>query len=443
MFTIRQYLCTLVLTFVVCFNSGLGQDDAKTTQERAAAARLDRYTSKHLTLYTDIRGNAAIKELPELFDQAVPQWAAFLDVPAERLANWRMTGFIMSDAMRFRDVGLIPNDLPEFLHAFQSGDQFWVHEQPSNYYRRHLVLHEGTHGVMTKLFGGAGPPWYMEGTAELLGTHQWDGKTLKLAVIPDSKEKFSYWGRLKIVRTAQQECDIPSMIEIMHYDSQAHLKVEPYAWCWALAVFLDHHTATRQSFRQFAQDGNDQTQKFSSRFYRKHRDRWVALEQQWHGFAADMEYGLSPELTIPRLRGSRPLEDQMVVVIVANHTWQATGVRLTAGQTVRIQSASRYQVGNTPSPWWCEPQGITIEYYRHRPLGMLLAALVDDSGAVKSDEQLPNKEQDISFLRPLAVGREIEWQAQRSGTLFLKVNESSASLDDNKGILKVTITNVH
>ena len=49
------------------------------------------------------------------------------------------------------------------------GAELWLHDQPTAYYRRHLLLHEGTHVFMASFLGGCGPGWYMEGTAELFG----------------------------------------------------------------------------------------------------------------------------------------------------------------------------------------------------------------------------------------------------------------------------------
>ena len=54
------------------------------------------------------------------------------------------------------------------------GREFWLFDQPTDYYVRHLLLHEGTHVFMVSFLGGCGPGWYMEGTAELLGTHRLD-----------------------------------------------------------------------------------------------------------------------------------------------------------------------------------------------------------------------------------------------------------------------------
>ena len=69
--------------------------------------------------------------------------------------------------------------------------EFWLYDQPTAYYRRHLMLHEGTHVFMVSFLGGCGPGWYMEGTAELFGTHRLDEQSgqLTLRIMPRSREK--------------------------------------------------------------------------------------------------------------------------------------------------------------------------------------------------------------------------------------------------------------
>lgn len=404
--------------------------------QRATAAGLEKYESKHLTLFTDIRDNRAIKELPAVFDLAVPQWIEFLGDPEDKLAAWHMTGFVMMDADRFRRAGLLPRDVPKFLHGYQRGSQFWVHEQPSDYYRRHLVLHEGTHGVMERLFGGSGPPWYMEGTAELQGTHRWKDGKLQLSVVPDSKEDFAYLGRLKIVREGQSRGVVPSMLEIMKYDSRAHLRVESYAWCWALSVFLDEDPRTRSSFRAIAKKGRDNSTAFSTEFYRQHDDDWRDLENGWQAFVADLDYGSSPKHQIATSREPKPAQDSIDVNIVATHGWQATGVLLEAGNTYRVSSTSRYQLGTEPSPWWCEPQGITIDYHRGQPVGMLLGALMPESTKPPDSALYEGRG---SFLEPLPIGRDFEFKVKKTSRLYLKINEASGQLDDNVGTLKVRV----
>ena len=125
-------------------NSALPRID----EERVAAAGIRKLTGKHLTLYTDLPAAPAIEELPLVFDAAIPQWSEYFVVDASVAESWQQVGYLMQDKARFVAAGLLPNDLPAFLHGYQRGSELWLYEQPSDYYRRHLLLHEGTHGFM-------------------------------------------------------------------------------------------------------------------------------------------------------------------------------------------------------------------------------------------------------------------------------------------------------
>ena len=129
-----------------------------------------------------------------------PNGGPIFDQDAAGLSDWHVTGCVIRDKALFRDAGLIPDSLPHFLDGYCVGSRFWVYDQPSDYYRRHLVLHEGTHSFMFTVLGGCGPPWYMEGTAELLGTHRWKDGQLELNYIPANWEESPMWGRIKIVQ---------------------------------------------------------------------------------------------------------------------------------------------------------------------------------------------------------------------------------------------------
>ena len=73
-------------------------------------------------------------------------------------------------------------------------DTVWIDEQPTEWYRRELLLHEGTHGFMFTLLGECGPPWYMEGMAEYLGTHRWQEGRLTLGYTPRSRQEVARLG---------------------------------------------------------------------------------------------------------------------------------------------------------------------------------------------------------------------------------------------------------
>src|SRR5687767_8851911 len=137
---------------------------------RVAAAGIRILEGRHVRLLTDVPASAAVDELPRVFDAAVPEWAAYFELPPSQIRR-RWLAFLFQDRERFRALGLLPGDNPEFVNGYARGYELWLLEQPSDYYRRHLLLHEGTHALMQTQLGGAGPGWYMEGMAELLGTH--------------------------------------------------------------------------------------------------------------------------------------------------------------------------------------------------------------------------------------------------------------------------------
>ena len=94
----------------------------------------------------------------------------------------------MKDKARFVAAGLLPEDVPVPPgRGFTRDDRSWLYEQPSDFYRRELLLHEGTHGFMFTLLGSCGPPWYMEGLAEDLGTHRLEDGRLTLGYMPKSR----------------------------------------------------------------------------------------------------------------------------------------------------------------------------------------------------------------------------------------------------------------
>ena len=151
-----------------------------------AKSGIRKLASEHLTLYTDLPSSPAVDELPRVFDLAVPQWCKYLQITPAQAATWKVRGALMKDKAKFAgDARCCRAICPPFEHGYARPNEIWLYDKPSDYYRRHLVLHEGTHAIMHALLGGAGPPWYMEGIAELLGTHRWDGKQLELGYFPE------------------------------------------------------------------------------------------------------------------------------------------------------------------------------------------------------------------------------------------------------------------
>ncbi|GAG53252.1 unnamed protein product, partial [marine sediment metagenome] len=160
-------------------------------------------------------------------------------------------------------------------------------------------------------------------------------------------------------------------------------------------------------------------------------DDWDSLAEQWQVLIADLEYGYDIPRTAVDFTPGRPLAEAGASVrVAAARGWQNSGLRLEAGVTYRIRASGRYQVADQPQIWWCEPGGVSIRYYKGRPLGMLLAAVRAEPARAGEPSAL---------IRPIAVGLETSLDPGHSGTLFLRINDSSAELSDNAGTLSVHI----
>ena len=346
-----------------------------------AADGLHRLSGRYVTLITDLPLTPAVTELPEVFDQAVPQWAKYFGVRVPAEGTWHVRGCLIRDRARFRQAGLLPEDLPPFPHGYQRGDDFWVLEQPSEYFLRHLVLHEGTHAFMRSVLGGAGPAWYMEGIAELFGTHRWQEGRLTLRHFPERREAVPYWGRIKLIQGAVAGGQTLSLGDVLQLETARFRQVEPYAWAWAAAVFLDGHPRWRPLFRRLPRQVRRSATDFTQRFWRWLQDSPQELQEAWQLFLHHLDYGYAPAEDQITYAATRPASPSEGIRVLAQRGWQSTGLILRGGQAYRIRATGRYQMAKEPQIWWCEPNGVTLEYYEGSPLGMLLAAVRHPAGS--------------------------------------------------------------
>jgi len=384
---------------------------------------------RHLTLWTDLAPCPEVDALPAAFDQAFPQWCEYFRVSAEKYAGWKMNGMVMKDQARFRQAGLLPESVPPFANGFEWNFEFWVCDQPSDYYRRHLVLHEGTHGFMNTILGSCGPPWYREGIAELLGTHRWQDGRLALGYLPRSRDEVPMWGRVRIIRDAVAEHRALGLRAVLDYQPEGQGETEPYAWCWAAALLLDRHPRYRDRFRQLT--GYVRDRDFQRRFQKLFAADWEHLAEEWQVMVADMHYGQDIPRTAIDFSPGRPLPAAgAAVAVTADRGWQNSGLVLQAGTRYRLDASGRFQLGQKPQVWGCEPGGVSIRYHAGQPLGVLL-------GAVRPEHLAADRPSPL--VRPVVVGLGTTIVPETTGTLYLKLNDSPAELADNAGTCRVRI----
>jgi hypothetical protein len=285
---------------------------------------------------------------------------------------------------------------------------------------------------MYLLVGGYGPPWYSEGMAELFGTHRWENGHLTTRYFPQTKEETPYWGRIKIIKDEYAANRGMFLARVMEYGPRAHLNKEPYAWCWAAAKFLDTHPKSRDKFRAMRTQVHDGSVNFGRRLYNELNDVWPELSEQWNLFVANMEYGYDIEREVVQYQQGEPVPaDGALVSVSADRGWQSSGLYLEAGARYEILATGRYQIADQPKIWWCEPNGVTIHYWKGKPLGILL-------GALRDNVYDPNQESGL-VTQTFQIGLDRTMVAPRAGTLYLRINDSPAELADNAGQLQVRV----
>jgi len=403
----------------------------------AAAPRsgpLRTVAGRRLRLVTDVPADSEVDALPQAFDAAVPLWADYFQTPPAAWSGWRVDAHLIARRAVFEAAGRLPAENPRFVNGFARADALWWDEQESAYYRRHLLLHEGTHAFMHAFLGGAGPGWYMEGMAERLATHVWAEGKLRLAQTPATRDDAPLWGRIKLIRDACREGRAWSLEQVLAIDNRRVLNAEAYAWSWALVSLLDEHPDRRPVLRGLAAHVREPAAAFNRRFRREIGGAWGDLEAEWQAFIADLDYGYDYGRQQLVHRAAAPWTPSSgAVEIEAARGWQSTGWLLRGGATYRFAAAGRFSVAADPEPWMSEADGVTLAYHGGAPLGMLLGALRprdDEPSATGSRPPAPDLP---DFLRPCRLGASATLRPAVDGVLYVKINDAAARRNDNAG----------
>ena len=413
-------------------------------EDTVRAAGIEKRVGKHIVLYTDVR-RENIGELVSVFDKSVAPWCQVFGVAPKQAQNWKMRVFLIAnskDTSRFQKSGLIPPELPKFLAGYQRGPNIWLYLQPGEYYTRHLLIHEGTHAMMQWFLNGHGAPWYSEGMAELIGVHQWKDDSIKLNYRLRDRSEAPYWGRVKQIKDDLKNGEAMTLSEVLSIDAKSFLKVRSYAWSWAACDFFSNHSRTKQMFPKMQKLASLQPEIFNKRFVKQLKPHWEELERDWALMVGEIEYGYAVESGQISMASASSTNDPAKPVsnfsIQSNRSWQSTNIKVKKGDRFKISGSGEFIVGEskvgqsaTPQPWPCQSNGITIQYHRGHPLGMLHAGLLTPDGSPM--------DQIAGLLDPLPIGISGEITVPSDGLLCLRINESPAKLDDNKDALEVRV----
>ena len=412
-------------------------------EARVTAAGIRVIKGRYVTLYTDVRDQPDVDELPEVFDQAVPLWCRYFGVDVSKTKPYRLSAFVMIDKERFRKAGLIPDDLANFPAGFNRGHEMWLFNQPDPYYTRHLLIHEGTHAFMQWFGRGVGAPWYAEGMAELLSLHRWQNKQLSINIRLTDRTQSEGWGRPKLINEQMVEGKFKIIEDVLALPATSFRDVKSYAWAWAGCEFFSQHPLTKTKFLKLQTKVADPIPQFNNDFYeslRENETEFARIETDWRLFIEEMDYGY---LVAAGATSDAEKIDKGKFRLSANRSWQSiANLRVKAGEKFKITASGRFQVGTSvvngaEKSWICEANGITLKYNQGRPLGELHATVLpagkQTAEAAKTHDRI---------AEPIVIGITNVVTVPHDGTLCLRINESPANLLDNKGSLEISVDKI-
>lgn len=389
---------------------------------------------KHLLLWTDLPSSPEVDQLAGIFDLAVPEYCRYFHIDPVLVEDWQVVAFLIKDRKIFDRSGLM-RGAPRFLNGHSMDYRIWINDPPSDYYRRHLLIHEGVHAFMNYMFGTCGPPWYMEAMAEYLGTHRWEEGRLTLGIMPKTSKEVTDWGRIDLIResVAQGNRKLPD--GIFQFAPSDYERTATYAWSWGIAFFFDNHPGTQRAFRDnlpFVTFPD-----FTQRLWKSLQNDWTDLNNGWIDFTSQLAYGYEMERTLMDFTPGRPPGENPVTFSVDSTCgWQNSGIVLQRGQKYLITASGRFQLGTQPKIWWAEAEGVTVRYHNGLPLGTLMAVVVP----VKTMSQPGETPPGIVFDTPIRIGSSAELVPDETGILFFRINDSPGELDENQGFLEVEIS---
>ncbi|MGI9474370.1 MAG: hypothetical protein ACR2NZ_22705 [Rubripirellula sp.] len=385
----------------------------------------------HLT--TDLQTAEEAERLVASFDAAVLQWMEYWKLPESALANWTVDACVIRDKAEFTRRGLIPDHIPDFPFGYAWNDNVWVLAQQSEYYTRHLLMHEGVHSLAYHVYSGAGPTWFQEGTAELLATHQGHGPTTKINRIPANREDVPYWGRFKLIKQLRDDRQVPTLETVMQYQPDLTGNVATYGWSWAACMILDAYPEYRPALLAAAAKGNETGPAFNRDLARELGNEWPILAARWRLMCHDLDYGFD----WARERVAISARDRIwdgrdhTFQVQADQGWQSCGFRIPKGAKVRVVAKGRITLADEPKPWVSEANGITFQYHQGRPLGQLLACVLPNAS---NPQATLVSAPDVHFADP-----DRSLSVPQYSWLLFRVNDAVGDLANNRGHFEVTL----
>ena len=406
--------------------------DVARLEATARRAGLRVVSGERLVLVTDrpARAGDGVDDLPRIFDEAFATWCDHYSLDPKSVPSWRACGCLMSDREPFRAAGLLPDDgtVPDFANGFCDRNRFWLVDPANPAYRRHLLLHEGVHAFTLTLRSLATPTWYTEGIAELLATHRLEAGHFQPTPIPRRADEVEQLGRIEALRRLRMSGAIPGLADVFATPPSPRHDIPAYATSWAATALLAEHPSHARRFQ--ALESGPLDARLTARL--EASDGWDGdlAARDFDAFTDDLDHGYDFGRSAIDWTDGRRLTAPAKLVVAADRGWQPSGSSMEAGETAELVASGRAGVGRAGAiDLESTGDGISLRWYRGRPLGRLLVA----QWAVPAQGGRPR------FV-VVAEGAAARFTAITTGALYLKLNAPPGELAGFDGGLDVALT---
>ena len=370
----------------------------------AQEPHLRKIATAHFLITTDLDIDSAA-ELAEQLESTLKNLADYCDRPPR--------GVIEINVVREPDdwpAGAIPetaiNKIRERAGVTETdvifdGDRF-VSAKASVFAssERDSARHELAHAYFGQAFGVAGPVWFAEGMAEVS----------------------RYWRAGE--REARCEARVadylrantpPRLREIVSEAAETGDSWRDYARRWALCHLLVEHPAYADRFRILCRGvlRRDSRATLDNAF----GDELERIDWEYRLFTRHIEPGYRVDLCVWdwnatwRTVGRGDIQRTKVA---ARRGWQASGLRVAAGETYQCQAAGT---------WKTSPD----------------ATSVSADGDARGRGQLEASIWDDELSAPIELGANVEFTPHASGRLMLRCRDAWGNIGDNSGEINVTL----
>jgi hypothetical protein len=301
-----------------------------------------------------------------------------------------------------------------------------------------LLLHEGVHAFTLTVRDLAAPPWYTEGIAEYLATHRLEaaahGRPRFVATpLPDRPDDVEQLGRIERIRGLRRAGAAPGLAAVLATPVGDHRDVAAYATSWAAVALLARHPAHARPFAAVERGPLDGA--FTNRLTASPGWDESRAARDFDAFTDELDYGFDFARSAIDWSPGRVATDSEPLAVDAACGWQNSGLALAKGGRHTLVAEGRVTIGalpeapGRPATLESEPDGISLRWYRGRPVGRLLAA--------QWVEEPPGGGRPRFVV--LGEGARTTLTAAVDGPLYLKLNESPGDLADNAGTFRVTL----